>query len=86
MIYSKTILVRLELTQFVNKFNQERISNKIDLYRLEVLNLEDNKLGDKNIMKVLKALLNSNNKLKSLNISKNYLTNEIAEMLKETII
>lgn len=50
------------------------------------MNVEDNKLGDKNIMKILKALLNSNNKLKSLNISKNYLTNEIAEILKESII
>ncbi|CAK71897.1 unnamed protein product (macronuclear) [Paramecium tetraurelia] len=54
--------------------------------KLEVLNLEDNKLGDRNVTRILKALLNSNNKLKSLNGSKNYLTNDIAEIIKESII
>lgn len=53
--------------------------------KIQVLNLEDNKLGDKNVQKILKAILNSHNSLKCLNFSKNYLTNETSDLLKELI-
>ena len=42
--------------------------------KIEILNLEDNKLGDSNIINLIKAL-SVNNHLKILNLSKNYLTN-----------
>ena len=48
--------------------------------------MEDNKLGDKFVIKILKCLLSASNKIKALNISKNYLTNEVSEVLKETIL
>jgi Ran GTPase-activating protein (RanGAP) involved in mRNA processing and transport len=41
---------------------------------LEELNLEDNMLGDANIMLLLDSILD-NNTLRILNISKNYITN-----------
>ena len=53
---------------------------------MEVLNIEDNKLGDKNVTKILNALLNSNGRLKSLNISKNFLTNDICELINHAIL
>jgi hypothetical protein len=52
--------------------------------RIEILNLEDNKLGDENIIRMLKAL-NQNPIIKSLNISKNFLTNKIADLLASII-
>lgn len=53
--------------------------------RIEVLNIENNKLGDKMVMKLLKCLLSTTNRVRILNISKNYLTNELSELLKEII-
>lgn len=53
---------------------------------MEVINIEDNKLGDKFVMKILKCLLNTQNKVKVLNISKNFLTNEICDLMKEIIL
>lgn len=37
-------------------------------------------------MRLLKCLLSTSNKVKVLNISKNYLTNEICDLLKEIIL
>lgn len=37
-------------------------------------------------MKLLKCILSTSNRVRSLNISKNYLTNEICDLIKELII
>ena len=49
--------------------------------RIETLNLEDNKLGDKISIKLFEALQN-NSTLKKLNMSKNFLSDVIADSIK----
>lgn len=49
--------------------------------RIEILNVEDNKLGDYAIKKLLKGVL-ANKTIRILNLSKNNLTNRICEDLK----
>lgn len=49
-----------------------------------MLNLEDNRLGDKNILELIKAI-SENSSLKNLNLSKNYLTNEVCDSLKKML-
>ena len=48
--------------------------------RIEILNLEDNKLGDTSVGLILDALV-TNKTLKILNLSKNYLTDKSGEKL-----
>lgn len=51
---------------------------------LEELNLEDNMLGDSNIMMLLDSILD-NNTLRILNISKNFITNIVGDKLKQLL-
>ena len=49
--------------------------------KIETLNLEDNKIGDKISLKLFEALQN-NSTLKKLNMSKNYLSDSIADAIR----
>lgn len=53
--------------------------------RIEELNLEDNKLGDKAVKIICEGLL-KNFSLKRLNLSKNYLTTNIGESIKSFLV
>ncbi|EGR31140.1 leucine rich repeat protein [Ichthyophthirius multifiliis] len=54
--------------------------------KIEVLNLEDNKLGDKAINMILQSVLNNiNNSLITLNISKNYISDKCTNSIVNVI-
>jgi len=51
--------------------------------RIEELNLENNKLGDNNIKLLLNSLNETNLSVKVLNLSRNFISNNSTENLKE---
>ena len=67
----------------VGKLGVDHICASVTLRecKIETLNLEDNKLGDKISVKLFEALQN-NGTLKKLNMSKNFLTDAIADSIK----
>ena len=68
-----------EIKHLSNKVSLEVLSNKYR-FRLLTLNLEGNKLGDTNVMMLCDGLC-SNNTVRTLNLSRNYLTNVCTEKL-----
>ena len=53
--------------------------------RISTLNLENNKLGDSNIKIILNSMVYQNKSIRILNISNNFLTEQVADGLKEVM-